>query len=40
VVAAEDKTHGTISHDLGLADDPPTKAVFEFLDWVVKAAYQ
>jgi len=31
VVAAEGKTHGTISTDLGLPDDKPTQALFEFL---------
>jgi acetyl esterase/lipase len=31
VVAGEGKTHGTINTDLGKPDDPPTKAVFEFL---------
>ena len=35
VVPAEGKTHGTINSDLGLADDKPTKAVFEFLDGVL-----
>jgi arylformamidase len=32
VVPAEDKTHGTINSELGLPDDKPTKAVYEFLD--------
>jgi arylformamidase len=36
VVAAEGKTHGTINADLGLSDDPATKAVFEFLGEVAK----
>ncbi len=36
VVAAEDKTHGTINADLGLPDDKPTRALFEFLDGVLK----
>lgn len=36
VVAAEGKTHGTINSDLGLPDDKPTKAVFDFLDGVLK----
>jgi len=36
VVPAEGKTHGTINSDLGLPDDKPTKAVFEFLDWQLK----
>jgi arylformamidase len=31
VVPAEGKTHATINRELGQADDPPTKAVFEFL---------
>jgi arylformamidase len=31
VVAAEGKTHGTINADLGKPDDPPTRAVFDFL---------
>jgi arylformamidase len=31
VVGAEGKTHGTINSELGLADDKPTKEVFEFL---------
>jgi arylformamidase len=35
VVAAEGKTHGTINSELGLPDDKPTKALFEFLDDVV-----
>jgi acetyl esterase/lipase len=36
VVAAEGKTHGTINSDLGVADDKPTKAVFEFLGGILK----
>ncbi|VTT97714.1 para-nitrobenzyl esterase : Esterase/lipase OS=Singulisphaera acidiphila (strain ATCC BAA-1392 / DSM 18658 / VKM B-2454 / MOB10) GN=Sinac_5481 PE=4 SV=1: Abhydrolase_3 [Gemmataceae bacterium] len=36
VVAAEDKTHGSIGSDLGQKDDAPTKALFEFLDGVLK----
>ena len=32
VVAAEGKTHGTINSDLGLLDDKPTQALWEFLD--------
>jgi arylformamidase len=36
VVAAEGKTHGTVNSDLGLADDKPTQALFEFLDGVLK----
>lgn len=36
VVAAEGKTHGTINSDLGLPDDKPTQALFEYLDGVLK----
>ena len=36
VVAAEGKSHITISSDLGAADDKPTQAVFKFLDEVLK----
>jgi len=36
VVPGEGKNHGTINRDLGLPDDEPTKAVFEFLDGVLK----
>ena len=36
VFAAEGKTHGTINADLGLPDDKPTQALFEFLDGVQK----
>lgn len=36
VYAAEGKTHGTINSDLGVADDKPTQALFEFLDGVLK----
>lgn len=32
VVPAEGKNHGTINRELGLANDPPTRAVFEWLD--------
>jgi acetyl esterase/lipase len=32
VVPAEGKTHATINRELGQPDDPPTKAVFEFLE--------
>jgi arylformamidase len=35
VVAAEGKTHGTISSDLGGADDPPTLELWKFLREVV-----
>jgi arylformamidase len=31
VVPAEGKTYATINRELGQLDDPPTKAVFEFL---------
>jgi acetyl esterase/lipase len=31
VIAAEGKTHGTINSELGLPDDKPTQAVWEFL---------
>ena len=31
LVAAESKTHATINRELGLADDAPTQAVWEFL---------
>jgi acetyl esterase/lipase len=36
VVAAEGKTHSTINADLGLPDDKPTLALWEFLDGVLK----
>ena len=36
VVAAEGKTHGTINSELGVPDDKPTKALFEFLERVQK----
>ena len=32
VFAAEGKNHGTINRELGLPDDPPTKALFEFIN--------
>lgn len=35
-VPAEGKNHGTINADLGLPDDGPTKALFEFLSGVLK----
>jgi uncharacterized protein (TIGR03067 family) len=38
VLPGEGKTHGTINSDLGLPDDPPTKAVFEFLAAVTTPA--
>jgi arylformamidase len=34
VFAGEGKTHGTISSDLGAAEDPPTLAVWQFLQQV------
>jgi arylformamidase len=37
VVPGEGKTHGTINSELGLPDDKPTKAVWEFLDGVLKS---
>ena len=40
VFAVEDKTHTTINSELGQPDDPPTKALFGFLDQVLKARYQ
>lgn len=36
IVSCENKTHGTINSDLGLPDDNPTKALYEFLDVVLK----
>ncbi|HEY5312139.1 MAG TPA: alpha/beta hydrolase, partial [Pirellulales bacterium] len=36
VVAGEGKTHGTINADLGLPNDKPTQALWEFLDGVLK----
>jgi arylformamidase len=36
VVAAEGKTHGTINSDLGLPDDKPTVALWEFLEGGLK----
>lgn len=36
VVSAEGKTHGTINSELGLPDDKPTLALFEFLNGVLK----
>jgi acetyl esterase/lipase len=36
IVPAEGKTHGTINSDLGLPDDKPTRAVWEFLDGSLK----
>ncbi len=38
VVAAEGKTHGTISSDLGLERDKPTQAVFTFLRNILSQA--
>ncbi|HWL11286.1 MAG TPA: alpha/beta hydrolase [Planctomicrobium sp.] len=37
VIAAEGKNHGTISSDLGLPDDKPTNAIFEFLTMVLES---
>lgn len=34
VVPGKDKTHATINRELGLPNDEPTKAVFDFLDGV------
>lgn len=34
VVAAEGKTHGTINSELGIPDDKPSTAIYEFLDRV------
>lgn len=36
VVAAEGKTHNTLNSDLGLPEDKPTKAVFDFVDAILK----
>jgi acetyl esterase/lipase len=36
VVAASGKTHATINSELGRPDDPPTRALFEFLDRTLK----
>lgn len=36
VIPAVGKTHGSINADLGLPDDKPTKALYEFLDAVLK----
>lgn len=36
VVAGVGKNHGTINRDLGVEGDKPTKAVFEFLDGVMR----
>ena len=33
---AEGKTHETINSELGMPDDKPTRALFEFLDGVLK----
>ena len=38
VVAAEGKTHLTLDSDLGLPNEASTKAVFDFLDRVLKKA--
>jgi hypothetical protein len=34
--AAEGKNHTTLNDDMGTPDDKPTKALFEFLDGVLK----
>ncbi len=36
VVSGEGKNHASINRDLGLPDDAPTKAIFEFLDGWLK----
>jgi arylformamidase len=36
VVPGEGKTHNTLNEDLGRPDDKPTKAVFEFVDAVLR----
>lgn len=36
VISADGKTHGTINSDLGLPDDKPTLAMFEFLNATLK----
>ena len=36
VVPGEGKTHATINRELGQPDDEPTKAVFKFLDGLLK----
>jgi len=36
VVPGEGKTHGTINRELGLPNDKPTKAVFTFLDGLLR----
>jgi arylformamidase len=36
IVAGEGKTHNTLNEDLGRPDDKPTKALFEFVDGVLK----
>ena len=35
VVQGENMDHGSINRELGLPDDPPTKAVFAFLEFVL-----
>lgn len=40
VFAAADKTHATINRELGEENDPPTKAVFEFLKATVSGDRQ
>jgi acetyl esterase/lipase len=40
VVVAEGKTHNTLDSDLGLPEDKPTKAVFDFVDAILKKRSQ
>jgi acetyl esterase/lipase len=40
VVPAEGKTHNTLNEDLGRPDDKPTKAVFEFVDGILRKSGQ
>jgi arylformamidase len=40
VVSGEGKTHNTLNEDLGRPDDKPTKAVFEFVDGILKKSGQ
>ena len=36
LIPAMDKSHGQINEELGLADDPVTQAIFEWLDTILK----
>jgi hypothetical protein len=36
VFGARETTHNKLNADLGQPDDPPTKALFEFVDIVLK----